>query len=184
MPVLEELDDMRRYIDNPGTFAGSINRVSAILKENNIEHALVGALAQSYYVADPRLTKDVDIAIATSIPLESIWLLLSNYGYIYNNIVESDSAKLRTLLVIDSDGMKVDLLSIPLYMFKNVEYPRGSSIPVINRNAIAAMKYLAYKSDYTKGFKKDRYMSDYKELLETGGADINEVDHYISIFKR
>ena len=185
MPLLAELNEMRNFVrDNPGSFDASIDRIVSILQKYDIKHALAGALAQAHYVEDPRTTKDVDIAIVTDMHLDSIALMLSNYGYKKKDIYRSDTAILESLVTVDPSGMRVDLLSVPSFMLYNSEIVPGLTVPVVNRNAVAAMKYLASQSRFAPEFKQHRYMSDYKELLETGGAVQHDVELYLSMYRR
>lgn len=159
-----------------------LERAKNDLDEIGVPWCLVGGLAVSVW-CEPRLTRDVDIAVAASTDREAETTIreLGERGYRLESLVEQEAtarmATARLGLEDESNGIVVDLLFASSGIEQEatreavrLEVFEGTVVPVATRPYLIVMKLLA-RDDRNRPLDAD----DLKRLIAVASED--ELDH-------
>ncbi len=140
--------------------AKALDAIASDLRDLRVQWALIGGLAVSVW-AEPRLTRDIDLAVVAESDLESERLVrdLAGRGYRATDVIEHEpAARLATVrlshlqqapVVIDllfaSSGIEREIVQDGV----EVEVFEGVNVPVAARPHLIALKVLA-RDDRTR----------------------------------
>ena len=156
----------------------ALKRIAAVLSDRGVSWCLVGGLAVGTR-AEPRTTRDVDIAVSVAGDAEAEELVahLRSLGYRIGSVLEQDAlgrlATVRTVSPVPQLPVIVDLLfassGIEQEMCaaaERIEVVRELTIPVARAGHLIALKLLA-RDDRTR----PQDLDDARALLQYAGTD-------------
>jgi predicted nucleotidyltransferase len=161
----------------------SLVRLDADLRDLAVSWALVGGLAVSVR-AEPRMTRDIDIAVVVRNDSEAEELVrrLMNRGYVIHALVEhEEAARLATVRLLrrgDEEGIVIDLLLASSGIEAEVvaaadlvDVLPDVAVPLATTGHLLALKVLALRPDRVHERPQD--FIDIRELLRVAGeADL------------
>jgi hypothetical protein len=160
------------YVD----FARVISAVASSLEENNQPFAVIGGLAMAAYGL-ARTTLDVDIvtsskaqdALVDFLEAEGYETLHRSSGYSNHLHPHSDLGRVDVVYVRDHTSRGL------FEAVRKVAGPKGSIVPVLSAEHLAAMKIFAMKNDPTRTLAE---LEDIRFLLTLPDIDRDEIRGY------